>query len=232
MPGTRPPARAGGTADTTTNGGTTAFSTATDTASLTVAAGSISGYVYIDADNCRPAHHFQRRDECSVSRASSLHFSNSRAAALGPRRPRHDGRRRLVPFQQPGRREHTKSKRRSQPPIHDGKDTVGTIGGVTTGTARTDQFTDHARSGRNGSEYNFGEWGLTPGMISLRMCLASAPSGAQIVMQLRHRARGLVSRRPTAGSGVQHDLHGGGSPVAIAARAPRSRMRTARCWLR
>ena len=42
---------AGGTADTTTNGGATAFSTATDTASLTVAGGSISGFVYIDADN-------------------------------------------------------------------------------------------------------------------------------------------------------------------------------------
>ena len=39
----------GGTADTTTNGGSTAFSTATDTASLTVAAGSLSGFVYIDA---------------------------------------------------------------------------------------------------------------------------------------------------------------------------------------
>jgi len=42
---------AGSTADTTTNGGTSAFSSATDTASLSAGTASLSGFVYIDNNN-------------------------------------------------------------------------------------------------------------------------------------------------------------------------------------
>jgi hypothetical protein len=98
----------------------------------------------------------------------------------------------------------------------DGKDTPGTIGGVTTGTAGTDEFNLTVTVGGQGANYNFGEYGLAPGMVSLRMCLASAPSGAQAVTQLD--AAPVVSLSPsTTGTNYSTTYTPAASPAAIAA---------------
>ena len=112
---------------------------------------------------------------------------------------RDDRRRRLLPFRRPGRREPIGSQRRSRP---------------TSSTARRPSAPSEARrrerpgrtsstftlaAGDNGTEYNFGEQGLQPGMVSLRMCLASAPPAAQIVTQL-DAAPVVTSQCSAAGS--------------------------------
>ena len=69
----------------------------------------------------------------------------------------------------------------------EGTETVGTVGGVATGTAGQDQFQITQISlgaGGTGSEYNFGELGLQTSLISLRLLLASAPSAAQIIAEM------------------------------------------------
>ena len=59
----------------------------------------------------------------------------------------------------------------------DGKETLGTIGGV----VAPDQFEIQLGANENGVEYNFGERGLLPSSISLRLYLASAPAMPQNV---------------------------------------------------
>ena len=94
--------------------------------------------------------------------------------------------------------------------------TLGTIGGATTGTAGTDEFNLTLTVGGDGSNYNFGDYGLAPGMVSLRMCLASSPSGAQALTQL-DTAPVVSLSSSTTGTGYSTTYTPGGSPVAIAA---------------
>jgi len=63
----------------------------------------------------------------------------------------------------------------------DGKETLGTIGGAVRGAVAQDQFEIQLGANENAVEYNFGERGLLPGSISLRLCLASAPAMPQNV---------------------------------------------------
>ena len=206
---------AGGTADTATNGGSTAFSTATDTASLTVAAGNISGFVYLDSDNdglrITPSGAtslgiqgvvvtLQQQDTSgnwttvtSVMTAADGSYSFDNLAAG------------------------TYQITETQPTdFIDGKDTLGTVAGASTGTSDTDQFDLTLTVGGTGINYNFGEYGLAPGMVSLRMCLASSPSGAQAVTQLDTAP--VVSLSPsTTGTNYSTTYTPAASPAAISA---------------
>ena len=78
--------QAGAKADTTTTGGSTAFSTATDTASLSVAADSLSGYVYLDQDKAGQRINAQG-DVAPAWRASWSNSTAKTAAATGSRSP-------------------------------------------------------------------------------------------------------------------------------------------------
>jgi hypothetical protein len=202
--------------DTTTNGGSTAFSTATDTALLTVAAnGSISGFVYVDAANDglrvsasgTPDLAIQGVVLTLLQEDSSSHWTTVTNVMTGA-----DGSYRFDNLSAA-----TYRITKTQPAdFIDGKETVGTIGGTTTGTAGTDEFDVTLAGGDNGSGYNFGEWGLKPGMVSLRMCLASAPSGVQAVTQL-DAAPVVRLSSSTAGTGYSTTYTSGGSPVTITA---------------
>ena len=102
-------------------------------------------------------------------------------------------------------------------PVHylAGEATVGTIGGVTTGTAGQNQIQVDLTEGAAGVNYNFGSQGLVASEISLRMLLASSPSPAQIVTQMD--APPVVSlASSTSGGSYSMTYTTGGSPAAIA----------------
>ncbi len=168
---------AGQLVSTTVNGGTTAFSTATDAISLTVtsATGSISGFVYVDADNdglrITPdgqAHLAMQSvvvqllasdgqgNWTQVSTVSSGADGSYRFDNLSP------GLYRVQELQPAG--------------YLDGKETAGTIGGTVRGTVAQDRFQIQLGADENAVEFNFGERGLMPGSISLWNLLASAPA--------------------------------------------------------
>ncbi len=166
--------------DTTASGGTTGFSTALDTASLTVTAApqaSISGFVYIDANDNGQRITPEGQPHLAISGVTirlyrvasgepvlvastvtgpdgSYHFSDLPAGTY------------LVEQVQP-------------PNFLDGRDTPGTVGGQVRGTVDgPDRFRVELGSNEHGTEYNFGERGLKPGAISLRLLLASASFGS------------------------------------------------------
>ncbi len=136
---------AGSTADTTANGGATAFSTATDTASLTVAGGSISGYVYIDADNDGLRIIPGGGVSFGVPGVVVELFSQGSSAATATVLTASDG-----SYHFNDLAAGTYSVQELQPSNYmEGKETVGTVGGVSTGTAGQDEFQVHACGGRN-----------------------------------------------------------------------------------
>ncbi len=206
---------AGTTADTTANGGATAFSTATDTASLTVAGGSISGYVYFDADmdGLRMAPNGQA--DPGLPGVIVELFSQGSSVATATVLSASDGSYHFNTLAAG-----TYSVQATQPTNYlEGQVTVGTIGGVTTGTADQAQFEITQitlGAGGTGSEYNFGELGLQPDLISLRFLLASAPSASQIIDQLDVAPAVYLSGSATD-AGYSTTYTAGGSAVAIAA---------------
>ena len=203
--------------DTTANGGTTAFSTATDTASLSIGTASISGFVYVDTNNdglrTRPdggVHlgltgvpiHLLSNDgsgnwtevtgKSPVLTGSDGSYSFAGLAA-GTYRIQENGPAKFL----------------------DGIDSLGTVGGTTKGTAGNDQIDVDLAAGDNGTEYNFGERGLRPGMVTLGFFLASSGSGSQIITQLD--AAPVVDLTSSgSGTGRSTNYQAGGAPVAIA----------------
>ena len=167
---------AGQLVSTTVNGGTTAFSTATDAISLAVtsATGRISGFVYIDADNdglrVTPSGQSHLAMQSVVVRLflsdGQGNWTQVSTVSSGA-----DG---SYSFDNlsPG----LYQVREVQPAgFLDGKDSAGTVGGAVRGTVSQDTIQIQLGANENAVEFNFGERGLMPGSISLRNLLASAP---------------------------------------------------------
>ena len=206
--------------DTTTNGGTSAFSAVTDTASLTVTAtANISGYVYanVDNDGLRITPSGQPHMGIpGVVITLSLQASDGTWTQVAGKSPIMTGSDGSYHFS--GLVAGNYQIQESQPAnFLDGQDTVGTIAGVTTGTSSTDQLQVQLGDGQNGIEYNFGEQGLNIGMISLRMSLASTPTDSQIFVQMDTPPVVTLSQS-SAGNGYSTTFTvGSNKPVAIAA---------------
>lgn len=168
---------AGTKADTTTTGGTSAFSAVSDTASLNVtslvsASCGISGYVYADVDN--DGERITANDKTHMAiqgatvtlyiQASSawtkVSSTTTNAAGAYSFTELAAGTYKIVETQ-PTR-------------FIDGKDTAGSVGGAKRGTTGSDQHILTLAAGESGTEYNFGERGVKAGHLSLRSTLASA----------------------------------------------------------
>jgi large repetitive protein len=172
----------GQTADTTTHGGASAFSSSTDTASLTVGDCSISGFVYLDTNNdglrttSWGTHlalqgvivtlYVQSNDTwtqvtSTTTDSSGAYCFDGLAAGVY----------KIAETQPAG--------------YIDGKETVGSLDGASSGAAGADQFVVTLAAGNVGGEYNFGERGVSLAHISLRSLMASASlsSASSIVTQ-------------------------------------------------
>ena len=204
---------AGTTADTTTNGGLTAFSTASDTAKLSVGMCSISGFVYVDVDNDGlmtkngQTHTILQGVVVTLSLQNNSTWTEVTRAMTGPDGSYHfnglgAGTYRIV---------------ESQPACYiDGKETLGTIGGVSKGTVGADQFVIPLAASDNATGYNFGERGLKPNYISLNMSLASSlPTDDGVAA---HDAAPVIDlAKSAAGSGFSATYGAGAAAMHIAA---------------
>jgi len=200
-------------ANASINGGTTAFSADADALTLVVNAetGSISGFVYIDADNdgqrITPGGkpHLALQNvvvQLLKSEAANVWTAVSSVSTGADGSYKFDN---LTPG--------TYRVRQVQPAGYiDGLDSLGTIGGAARGSVSNDLFEIQLGGNENGVEYNFGEHGLAANMISLRLCLASASTSP-------------MSATPpgadrTAPSG--YSISVGGSPIGAAEAAAAS----------
>ena len=173
---------AGGVVDTTGNGGTTSFSTATDTLTLTVNAdtGSIAGFVYIDTDN----------DGLRITPDGQSHLA-LQSVAVKLYKSDGQGNWTLVSTVSTGSdgsymfdnlTSGTYRVREVQPIGYiDGRETLGMIDGAKQGIVGADLFEIAFGTDDHGIEYNFGERGIVASAISLRLCLASASTPSQSV---------------------------------------------------
>ncbi len=151
----------------------TAFSTDSDTASLSVGACSISGFVYIDVDNDGLMAKGSQANTVLQGVLVKLYDASS-GSELNEVVTGHDG---SYHFDGLGAGSYRVAE--SQPSNYlDGKETVGTVGGVSKGTVGADQFVIPLTASDAAVGYNFGEAGLKPSMISLSMSLASATASA------------------------------------------------------
>ena len=194
---------------TTAVGGTTAFSSATDTATLTIGGASLSGYIYFDSnqDGLRTlpggGTHYGLPGVAlqllvsngaggwtAVTRVppvlsgadGSYHFNNLAAGTY------------RISETQPTN-------------FVDGVETAGTVGGVARGTSGSDTIDVQLAAGEQGVEYNFAENGLKPAMVTLRMFLASAPYRRRRFHASRCGACHRFVRR-ARGNWLQHANHG------------------------
>ncbi len=162
---------AGTTADTTTNGGLTAFSTASDTAKLSVGVCSISGFVYVNVDNDGLMTKNGQTHTVLENVLVKL-YDDTSGAEINEVVTGSDG---SYHFTDLGAGTYRVAE--SQPSNYlDGKETLGTIGGASQGTVGADQFTLTLAASDTATGYNFGELGLKPSLISLSMSLASSPA--------------------------------------------------------
>jgi len=162
-------------------GGATAFSLASDTATLNVTAAavsSISGYVYIDADNDGLRFTADGRPQAAIAGVTiKLLRRNSSGnwVVIATTTTAADGSY-LFTNLPAG----TYKIQEVQPAAYlDGKDTLGKVAGQERGTVGQDEFQLQLGGGEEAVEYNFGELGLKPGAISLRLLLASSESSTQ-----------------------------------------------------
>ncbi len=112
-----------------------------------------------------------------------------------------------------------------QPPSYlDGKETLGTVdSGVAIppagrGTIGADQFEIELGAGDKSSNYNFGERGLRPDLISLRYALASTPRGADLIASI-DAAPTVTLSSPASPAGQSPTFVPGEAPVAVAPNA-------------
>jgi cyclophilin family peptidyl-prolyl cis-trans isomerase len=203
---------------TSATGNATAYSAATDTATLTVAGGSISGYVYVDVNN----------DGLRTVSGGGTHYclpgvpvklllkDNSgnwnEVAGISPVMTGADGSyhfNNLVAG--------TYRVQEVQPSNYlDGKETAGQVNGTTKGTTGSDTIDITIAGGENGTEYNFGELGLRPEKITLRMFLASSPIDGGSIAQF-NIAPIIDLSAAQSGTGYSTTVNTNGSAVAIAA---------------
>ena len=156
---------------------------ANDPTAVAPATGSLSGYVYIDANNdgrrITPVGLVHLAIPGMVVRLFSQDSQGNWAEVAGksPIQTGQDGSYRfdklLSGIYQ--------IQMTPSPDFLDGKATVGAIGGAARGTAGQDQIVVQLGPGESGTEYNFGERGLRAGLISRRLFLASTPPLAQVI---------------------------------------------------
>jgi hypothetical protein len=238
---------AGAYADTTTNGGTSAFSTATDTASLNVTAvtavtavttsptptpsvatnsnatgtASLFGYVYLDTSNSG----VYASGDLGISGVSvALYYENSQGvwSEVSPASPTETSSTGAYSFTALAAGNY---QVREAPPAQflDGKTTAGQISGATTGTVGgtpgvLDQIQVTVGSGQSGTGYDFGLMGLQFRLITLQNFLA--PIGSTLFQGLLQPVPS-VNLAGSAGSssatGFTTTYTAGGSAVGIAA---------------
>ncbi len=144
--------------DTTTNGGTTAFSTAADTASLTLANSSLSGYVYLDANDDG-----QKNSTESGLAGVSVKLTDEGESVLWTQTNSAG----YYGFQ--GLTAETYQVQA----IPSSKLLVG-----------QDTLQVSLGAGENSSEHDFPVEGLQPSLISLRLFLASTPPMTQVIQNM------------------------------------------------
>ncbi|HVC95513.1 MAG TPA: SdrD B-like domain-containing protein, partial [Pirellulales bacterium] len=164
----------------------TANDTANDPTAIAPAAGSLSGYVYIDANNDGLRITPQGIRHLAIPGVVVRIFSQdsqgnwTEVAGKSPIQTGQDGSYHFDKL--------VSGTYRIQvtdfPDFLDGKVTAGAIGGAATGTASEDQIVVQLGAGGNGTEYDFGEMGLRPELISRRMTLASAAPLTQWIVQM------------------------------------------------
>ena len=163
--------------DTTTTGGVTGLSTAADTASLAVGTSSISGLVYVDADNDGLCITPSGQAHMTIQGVVVTLYVSGSSTPLKTVMTDVNG---LYHFN--GLAAGTYSIVETQPANYiDGKETLGKVGGAAAGTAGDDRFSIPVPINDSATKYNFGGGGLKAGYISSRLSLASAPSAAQVV---------------------------------------------------
>ena len=164
----------------------TANDTANDPTTVSPATGSLSGYVYIDADNDARRITPQGIPHLGMPGIVVRLFSQDsqgnwvQVAGKSPIQTGQDGSyhfdKLLAGTYQ--------IQVTDSPYFLDGMATAGTIGGVARGTASQDQIVVQLGAGENGVEYDIGERGLVAGLISRRLFLASSPPMVQVVDSL------------------------------------------------
>ncbi len=208
---------AGSKVDTSVNGGVTAFSTATDTATLAYGTASISGYVYVDNNNdgLRTINGSTHPGLPGVVIKLFRRDGNgnwNEVAGKSPIMTAADGSYRFE-----GLEVGTYRVEQVQPAdFLDGKETLGQVNGVAYGTAGNDYFEIECQASQNYTEYNFGERGLLPNRISLRLFLASTPPASQMITGLNSPPTVDLSKS-LPGTGFDATYQAGGAAVAVAA---------------
>jgi cyclophilin family peptidyl-prolyl cis-trans isomerase len=201
-----------GTADTSTKGGTTAFSAATDTASLKVGTCSISGYVYIDFDNdgrrITPSGHAHQGIEGVVITLSKQ--TSSGWSAIASTITDANGK-----YSFNNLAAGTYRVQETQPTCFaEGLATLGTIAGKTGGVpGGRDVFAMELAVNQKAADFNFGELGLKAKYFSSKMLMPSAPR----VESLLNTAPVVTLSQSTTSSAVTYKS--GGSAVAVASSA-------------
>jgi cyclophilin family peptidyl-prolyl cis-trans isomerase len=198
-------------------GGVTAFSSETDTASFTLAVGSLTGYVYIDANNDGLRTCSNGRTHLALPGVTIRLFSQDdqgawvETAGKSPAVSGADGSYRFDSLASG-----TYRILEDQPSDYlDGIETAGS-GLATQATAGNDYFDIQLGAGEEAVEYNFGERGLRPEMISMAFFLASySPS---ITYTPSTPVAPVVDLSASAsGTGYQTTIKAGSSPVSLAA---------------
>jgi cyclophilin family peptidyl-prolyl cis-trans isomerase len=198
-------------------GGTTAFSTATDTATLTIAGGSLAGYVYIDTNNdglrsTSGGYHYGLPGVPVKLLRQDTGGNWAEVSGKSPVLTGADG-----SFRFENLVAGTYRVQEVQPTNYlDGKETAGTVAGATKGTVGSDTIDVQLGSGEHGTEFNFGEMGLLPAKITLRMFLASTPVGADAITAV-NVAPTLDLSAALAGTGYSKSVAANGTAVSIVA---------------
>jgi large repetitive protein len=205
--------QSGAQIDTTTNGDTTAFSTATDTAALTVASGSLSGFVYFDSNNDGLMNTSETRLAGVTVRIYSQNVSGSWTEVSG-----------TSPVQTDAEGSYTfqglaagtyQIKVDPSSKVLVGQGTLGTIAGIARGSAGNGKFQIQLGASENGNDYNFCILGLQPALLSLRMFLASTPPMTQVIQNM-HVAPEVSLNGVGGTSGYDTTYVTGTTPVTVA----------------
>jgi cyclophilin family peptidyl-prolyl cis-trans isomerase len=194
-------------------GGSTAFSTNTDTAKLVITAGSLSGYVYFDSND----DGLMTGSETGLAGVTVRIYSQNsdgtwtEASGVSPVQTNAAG---LYSFKGLATGVY-QIKVSPSSEVLVGQSTVGTVAGTTRGTAGNGMFQIQLGASENGSDYNFGILGLQPALLSLRMFLASTPPMTQVIQNMHAAPEvSLSGAGGTSGYNTTYDTQT--TPVAIA----------------
>ncbi len=177
---------AGTKLDTTAAGSAAAFSTASDTASLTVANASLSGYVFLDTNNDGQYMDSQGDPKPGFGNVTLLLLGDgsgswTEVAKSSPVQTAADG-----AYSFPSVPAGTYQIEIVPPTeVAMGQITAGAIAGATSGTVGTDTIQVSVAPGQSGAGYNFGVLGIEESCFSLRLLLASTPPLPQYIANIR-----------------------------------------------